>query len=173
MIVVLMGYMASGKSTIGQVLAHKLQFDFIDLDQYIEGIERRAIEDIFKDSGEIYFRKNETLHLKQILESKDNLVLSLGGGTPCYGQNLELILSSDHVISIYLKVAIHTLVERLKNEPNKRPLIAHLNTDEELLEFIGKHLFERAQYYSQATFTINSTHSNENDLIEDIIFKLF
>ena len=91
MIVVLIGYMASGKSTLGRILANKLNYDFIDLDDYIEEKEQLLVSDIFKSKGELYFRKMETLYLKELLDNKTKLVLSLGGGTPCYSNNMDFI----------------------------------------------------------------------------------
>ncbi len=173
MILVLIGYMASGKSTLGQVLAKKLRYDFIDLDDFIEAAEKKSVSDIFKTRGEIYFRKKETYYLKDILNNKSNLILSLGGGTPCYSNNMQVILDSENVTSIYLKTSIPTLVERLKNEKDKRPLIAHLKTEELLTEFIGKHLFERSQYYSEAQVMITTDKKNQNEIIEEIILELF
>lgn len=165
--------MASGKSTLGKVLATKLNYSFIDLDDYIEEEEKKSVNDIFKTKGEIYFRRQETNYLKNILSSKNNLVLSLGGGTPCYSSNMKVIIDAENVKSIYLKASIPTLVERLKTEKSKRPLIAHIKTDELLTEFIGKHLFERTQFYSQAQVTISTDNKNENDIIEELICELF
>ena len=173
MILVLIGYMASGKSTLGKVLATKLNYNFIDLDDYIEEKEKNSIKDIFETKGEIYFRHIETNYLKGILSSKNNLVLSLGGGTPCYSSNMQAILDAKNAISIYLKASIPTLVERLKIEKSKRPLIAHIETDELLIEFIGKHLFERTPFYNQAEVTISTDNKKENDIIEELIFQLF
>lgn len=165
--------MASGKSTLGKVLATKLNYNFIDLDDYIEEKEKKSIKNIFETKGEIYFRHTETNYLNSILNSKNNLVLSLGGGTPCFSGNMQAILEAENVISIYLKASIPTLVGRLKTEKNKRPLIAHIQTDELLTEFIGKHLFERAPFYSQAQITISTDHKKEADIVEELIFQLF
>jgi shikimate kinase len=173
MIVILIGYMASGKSTIGRILAKKLSYDFIDLDDYIEVAEMKSINDIFKTSGEIYFRKKETQYLSEVITNKNNIVLALGGGTPCYGNNMETILNSKHVTSIYLKATIASIIERLENEKDKRPLISHLSTKSELSEFIGKHLFERMQFYSKAKYTIDTNNKNKDTIIEEIIFNLF
>ena len=173
MIVVLIGYMASGKSTLGRILAKKLNYDFVDLDDYIEEKEQLLVSDIFKSKGEIYFRKKETQYLKALLENNTKLVLSLGGGTPCYSNNMDFIKNTTHVKSIYLKASIPTLVARLKKEKSKRPLIAHLETDELLTEFIGKHLFERSQFYSLSEVTITSDHKTEEDIIEELILQLF
>lgn len=173
MIVVLIGYMASGKSTLGRILAKKLNYNFIDLDDFIEKGEQTAISEIFKSKGEIYFRKKETQYLNHILKNKTKLVLSLGGGTPCYGNNMDAVLNCKHVVSIYLKASIATLVKRLKKEKSKRPLIAHIQTDDLLAEFIGKHLFERSRFYNQSEYIISTDNKTENEIVENLILKLF
>lgn len=172
MVIVLMGYMGSGKSTIGRHLASILNYDFIDLDDYIETKEEQSITSIFQSKGEIYFRKLETKYLQELLSSEDNVVLALGGGTPCYSNNMELILTTNNAKSVYLKLSITALVERLKSEKQNRPLISHLNSDEALLEFIGKHLFERSQYYSQSNYTINTEGKSIKDITELILMHL-
>lgn len=171
--VILIGYMASGKSSVGRILANKLHYEFIDLDDYIEEKEQSSVADIFKSKGEIYFRKLETVYLKAILENKDNVVLSLGGGTPCYGNNMEVILNDSNSKSIYLQTGIPTLVNRLKNETSKRPLIAHIETDDMLTEFIGKHLFERSQYYNLAEIKITTDNKSEASIVEELLMQLF
>ncbi|GAA3657327.1 shikimate kinase [Flavivirga jejuensis] len=173
MILVLIGYMASGKSTLGRILANKLNYDFIDLDDYIEEKEQVSVSDIFKSKGEIYFRKKETLYLKELLDDKTKLVLSLGGGTPCYSNNMDALKNTSKAKSVYLKASIPTLVARLKNEKSKRPLIAHIETDELLTEFIGKHLFERTQFYSLSDVTITTDNKKEEDIIEELVLQLF
>ena len=86
---------------------------------------------------------------------------------------MQTILNSTNTISIYLKASIPTLINRLKGEKSKRPLIAHIETDELLTEFIGKHLFERSQFYNQAQVTITTDNKKEDDIIEELIFQLF
>ncbi|MBC2845923.1 shikimate kinase [Winogradskyella flava] len=172
MIVVLMGYMGSGKSTIGKKLATLLNYDFLDLDDFISENENSSILSIFKEKGEIYFRKKETESLKEIIDSKENVVLGLGGGTPCYGNNLSLLKNGKNVITFYLKLSIKNLAERLRTERDERPLISHLTSEEELLEFIGKHLFERAPYYSQADYNINADDKSKKDILENILMHL-
>ena len=173
MIVVLIGYMASGKSTIGKMLAEKLNYNFIDLDDYIEASESKSVSQIFETKGEIYFRKQETYYLKELLKSKNNIVLSFGGGTPCFGDNMDAVLNSKNTTSVYLRTSIGALVERLKIEKSKRPLIAHIETDELLIEFIGKHLFERAQYYNKANMVISTDNKAENAIVEELVASLF
>jgi len=171
--VILIGYMASGKSSVGKILANKLHYDFIDLDDYIEKMEQTSVGNIFKAKGEIYFRKLETIYLKEILDGKDHIVLSLGGGTPCYGNNMDVILNDSNSKSIYLKTSIPTLVDRLKNEKSKRPLIAHIETDDLLTEFIGKHLFERSQFYNLAETKITTDNKTEINIVEELLLNLF
>ncbi|SDB44657.1 shikimate kinase [Flavobacteriaceae bacterium MAR_2010_188] len=171
--VVLMGYMGSGKSTVGSNLAEKLSYKFIDLDHFIENKEGKTIKQIFSDSGAIYFRKLETTVLKEVLDSTENIVLALGGGTPCYGNNLDIIKSSNSVTSIYLSGTIPYLSERLFRERHKRPLIAEINEKEALMEFIGKHLFERSQYYFQADYKVDIDQKSVDDLISEISLLLF
>ena len=147
--IVLIGYMASGKSTIGKHLAAAMYLPFIDLDTYIEEKEEMSITDIFEEKGEIYFRYQEHFYLKELLNSEQKFVLSLGGGTPCYAGNMNLITEKENVTSIYLNASLKTLVARLLKQKNKRPLVANLS-DEKLHEFVAKHLFERREFYEQA-----------------------
>ncbi len=171
--IILMGYMGSGKSTIALKLSRILGYTFIDLDVYIETLEGLPVKDIFKTKGEIYFRKIETVYLKQVLDDKKSVVIALGGGTPCYGNNMNLILNTKNTNSIYLKASIKSLAERLQPEKHKRPLIAHLQTKEDLTEFVGKHLFERSPYYSMANVSINVDEKSEEKVVETIILNLF
>ena len=172
MIVVLIGYMASGKSTVGKLLAKIMGYDFQDLDDFIEENERKSIADIFALKGEIYFRKLESTYLSELLLEKDGLVLSLGGGTPCYGNNMATLLSHEKVKTVYLRASLKTLVGRLIHEKEKRPLISHLITEAELTEFIAKHLFERRTFYEQAEITVTTDAKPVAKIIEDLLENL-
>lgn len=173
MIIVLIGYMASGKTSIGKKLAKKLDYNFLDLDDYIEEKEKLSVSDVFKEKGEIYFRKQEALYLKQLLKSENNTVLSVGGGTPCYSGNMALILASEKVKSIYLKASLSTLANKLLRKKAKRPLIAHVETIEEMTEFVGKHLFERVQFYNQAEIKVSIDGITKDEVVENIVLELF
>ncbi|WP_026753180.1 shikimate kinase [Sediminibacter sp. Hel_I_10] len=172
MTIVLLGYMGSGKSSVGQCLADKISFDFIDFDIFLSEKEGISIPFLFEKKGEIYFRKLEANYLYELLNRK-NTIISLGGGTPCYGNNMATINKSDMVTSIYLKAAIPTLIERLYNERKKRPMISHLDNLDEFQEFIGKHLFERSQFYLQSDFSVVTDHKTPDQIAEDIITLLF
>jgi shikimate kinase len=171
--IILIGYMGSGKSTIGKNVAVVLDFKYLDLDDVIEESEGTTISEIFKSKGEIYFRKIESTFLENVLNINNNTVISLGGGTPCYGNNIELIKNSKNASSIYLKASITTLAERLFLERHKRPLISHLDDVNELTEFIGKHLFERSFYYAQSDLTINTDTKTTDEVVESIVINLF
>ncbi|MCO4822968.1 MAG: shikimate kinase [Flavobacteriaceae bacterium] len=170
--VFLLGYMASGKSTIGSVLAKKMNYKFIDLDAFIETQEHLSIEQIFKEKGEIYFRKKESEYLQLILHKRDDFIIALGGGTPCYGGSMELLKQRNDTTTIYLRASISTIVDRLKHEKSKRPLVAHLDTDEALTEFVGKHLFERSYFYNQAEVVMPIDEKDMDEIIDDIAKKL-
>lgn len=151
--IVLMGYMASGKSTVGKLLASRLGLPFLDLDDHIESVEKKSIKELFAEKGEIYFRKLESRMLSQVLEGKASLVLATGGGTPIYGNNMETILDhADH--SVYLQLSLPELVSRISQEKDTRPLVRDL-AREDLPEFIGKHLFERIPVYSRANYVLD------------------
>lgn len=161
--IILLGYMASGKSTISKLLAKKLQIDAIDLDDYIVEKERLSINDIFKTKGEIYFRLQENKYLLELLDNKNSFVLALGGGTPCYANNMDLVKKMSN--SIYLKANLNTLFDRLRNEKESRPIISYLS-DEKLKEFIAKHLFERAPFYEEASHIISIDNKTIATLVE-------
>ncbi|SHH03741.1 shikimate kinase [Flagellimonas flava] len=168
--VVLVGYMASGKSSVGRLLAKEIGLDFVDLDDYIEEQQRQSIKDIFQEKGEIFFRKLEHQMLEKVLTEKESLLLSTGGGTPCYGINMDTILKhSDH--SIYLQLPVATLVERIAKEKEERPLVKNLN-NEELPEFVGKHLFERRSFYARAKFTLDCYGKSIVELVAEVKEKL-
>lgn len=171
--IILLGYMASGKSTIGRLLASSIKFEFIDLDDYIESNERMSVSEIFDTKGEIYFRKVEHSYLKEILLNKNKFILSLGGGTPCYADNMKLIKSSNKTISFYLKASVNELATRLMKEKQQRPLVARFNKEEELTEFIGKHLFERNYFYNQADVKIYIDGRSKEKIVEDLLLNLY
>jgi shikimate kinase len=164
--IVLLGYMASGKSAVGKILAEALNIQFIDLDSFIEVHEQMSITQIFDTKGEIYFRKKEGEYLQELLNSNESSVISLGGGTPCYGNNMDFIENKSS--SFYLKASINTIFERLKKETSQRPLVAAIGT-ENLKEYIAKHLFERAPYYERAHHTVLADHKNVTQIVDEIM----
>ncbi|WP_417444231.1 shikimate kinase [Joostella sp.] len=170
MIQVLIGYMGSGKSTIGKILAKKNDLAFIDFDEYIEKKEGLSIPQIFSQKGEIYFRKKETLYLLELLNAKPDAVVSLGGGTPCFGNNMDVVLNATENV-FYLKLSVDVLEKRLKHEKAQRPLIKDI-ANAELSEFIRKHLFERNFYYLRAHHIISVNDETPEEIVHKIEEKL-
>ena len=163
--------MGSGKSTIGKSLSNRLNIPFIDLDQFIENQENDAVKAIFDKKGELYFRKAERQALQHLIARESPAVISLGGGTPCYFDNMKDLVQSKHN-SIYLKASIPTLVSRLKEEKALRPMIAHLKDDAAMTEFIGKHLFERNVFYQEAATVYSIDGLTVEEIVEGLLSTL-
>lgn len=164
----LLGYMGSGKSLIAQYLAKNLNFTPLDLDDHISLIEEKTIPEIFSSMGELYFRRLETKVLVDVLEEPTSMVVALGGGTPVYGNNLQLIKDTPNVKVVYLKASVGFLTRRLYTEADNRPVISHLKKIEELEDFIRKHLFERNYYYNQADIIVNVEDKTPEAITEEI-----
>lgn len=165
--IILLGYMGCGKSTIANKLSKNIGIPFVDLDIKIEEKVNLSINAIFEKHGEIYFRKLEHEVFIELLNSPEQLIIGLGGGTPCYANNHEL-LKADNVVSIYLKASIETLFSRLSANKSKRPLIAN-KSDEEMKEFIAMHLFERSFYYNQAQYKVSVDDKTIDQVVLDIV----
>ena len=164
----LVGYMGSGKSTIGPLLAEVLSYKFIDFDTYISEKEGMSISKIFKSKGEIYFRKAESLYLKQLLEEEsEQVVVALGGGTPCYGTNLQVLKDSD-AQTVYLNWHFKRLAQRLWEAKEERPLIASMQSYENLEDYVRKHLFERGFYYNQSDIVLKIEDQNPQEVVDSI-----
>lgn len=158
----LLGFMGSGKSTLGKKVATRLNIDFIDLDNFIEQQENKTISAIFAEEGEAYFRKIEQNALEVLCQKPDNMIIALGGGTPCFFNNMELINNTG--ISIYLKYNSGILSSRLLKAKSTRPLIKN-KTKEELVAFIDNMLLDRKFHYNKAQFVVE----NRNVKVEDIL----
>lgn len=167
--IVLLGYMASGKSAVGRKLVKNKNIQFIDLDNFIEEKEGLQISEIFKTKGEIYFRKKEGEYLNELLALDRDCIISLGGGTPCYGNNMNLI--EKNAISFYLKASVSTIFNRLKHETSQRPLVASIG-EANLEEYIAKHLFERNLFYQKATHTISVNEKTIDEIAAEINLML-
>lgn len=143
--------MGSGKTTLGKALAKKIDFKFLDTDEQIVQHENRTIEEIFEKEGEGYFRSLELKVLGEILDSNNNLVISTGGGFPCFNENMETLLESGFVV--YLSVDSDVLFSRLRND-RKRPL---LKSKTELKLYIETTLKHRELIYKKAHLIIDSS----------------
>ena len=156
----LIGFMGSGKSTVGRKLASYLRWTFIDLDERIEQKTGMKISDIFKEKGESWFRKMESELLKSLLTEAET-VISTGGGVPCSGNNMNYMHESG--LTIYLKMTPGQLKSRLLRSSKERPLLKDISKDE-LESYIEKKLREREKWYSGADITFNRFDADLSDL---------
>lgn len=171
-LIFLTGFMGSGKSTIGPILANTLGFEFIDIDKEIEAITQKKIVEIFQNNLEKEFRKLESEILRKVC-NYNNYIISLGGGTITNPDNLKLILSSG--ILIYLKSDLENLFKRLRYK-NDRPLLLNKNgnqlSDEDLKQKIASILNQREKLYEQAQIIINTDNRKISSTIDEIIKEL-
>ena len=158
----IIGYMGSGKTTIGKKLAQKIGFPFIDIDEEIKRYTQISITEIFRIYGEIYFRSLEKKILNKI---NTDHVVSCGGGLPIYSNNMDFIINNGK--SIYLKTPINILFNRLKNNKKERPIIENIEEDE-LEDFIRKQSLQREQIYNKATYTIKTKEKTEDEVLREI-----
>lgn len=150
--------MGCGKTTHGKKLAKALHYQFVDLDKYIESQKKSTVSKLFQEKGEAEFRKIETESLLECLKSNAPTVISLGGGTPCFNENLKLIKKNG--LLVYIKMDAKSLFNRLKNASVKRPLLKE-KTDEELLIYIDVLLQQREAFYNQADIILTGINLNE------------
>ena len=151
--IILVGYMGSGKTTVGKALARSLDMPFYDLDWYIESRMRKSVRQIFDERGEEGFRKIEQNLLHEVAEF-ENVVISCGGGTPCFFDNIDYINQQGE--SIYLKCTPEVLYMHLKMGKTVRPLLLN-KTPEEVQLFISKQLTQREAFYSKARHVVDVT----------------
>jgi shikimate kinase len=162
MIIFLLGFMGSGKSTVGQRLAGRLGYSFIDMDARLEGEHGMTINEIFEKLGEKAFRELESNLLKEMVSLQD-AVISTGGGLPCTGNNMDLINRKG--VSIYLRMEPAALLNRLSRGKSRRPLIRHLSR-QELETFIQEKLREREPVYLRAHHIISGLNFKMDELVE-------
>lgn len=157
----LIGFMGCGKSTLGKPIARAMEYDFVDLDNYIEEQQGMSIPEIFAQKGEKIFRELENHYLCEISE-RDNIVISTGGGTPCFNGNMEIMNRIG--TTIYLCQDVDILVSRLRNARVKRPLIDG-KTDSELRTYIVETLGKREEYYRRAAITVANPSRDASRII--------
>lgn len=155
--------MGSGKSTIGKKLASRLGYTFLDMDREIEVDQKKSIAQIFKEHGESYFRQLETAWLKNFDSSQT--VVSTGGGTPCFHDNLKIMKSKGQ--TVFLEVSPEILSNRLFNAKQSRPLLEnYIHSQENLKNYITQKLNERLPVYENSDYKINVADFNSQKLDE-------
>ena len=156
--------MGSGKSTAGKKLASRMGFQCIDLDQYIELKSGKSISQIFEDDGENMFRELEKKYLQE-LAKQTHTIISTGGGTPCFFDNMQWMNSKG--TTIYLQMSPASLVHRLQNATSTRPILKN-KTNHELLEFVTNALADREKYYLEAQIQAKGENLKITELLEKI-----
>lgn len=164
----LTGYMGSGKTTLGKAFARNLNISFIDLDWYIEERYHKTVSELFAEMGENGFRELEKKMLHEVA-AFENVVISTGGGTPCFFDNMEYM--NAHGTTLFLDASPDTLFKRLKAATRSRPTLQG-KTDRELSEFIDEKLAERMPYYSLARYTFKADRLENHWQINDCVRRL-
>jgi shikimate kinase len=158
------GFMGSGKSYWGKIWSEVSGLDYFDLDDMIEQQEGMTVDAIFEKKGESYFREKENDMLRSF-SGKDNCIVSCGGGTPCFSENMQWM--NGQGITVYLQTTPVKLLENIMLELGKRPMLKNINKGE-MLFFIEQKLKERSPFYLQATKQLDVTLLTSNS-IKDII----
>ncbi len=166
--IILVGYMGAGKTTVGKSLAKNLQLDFYDLDWYIESRMRKTVPQLFAERGEEGFRKVEHNMLHEVAEFED-IVLSCGGGTPCFFDNMDYMNTCGQVV--YLKASTPVLHKHLLMGKTERPLLKG-KTPEELERFIEAQVAEREKFYSKAQYTFDVSLMDNYEKIKTTVAGL-
>ncbi len=166
--IIIIGYMGAGKTTVGKALARELGLTFYDLDWYIEGRMRKTVPQIFAEKGEEGFRKIENAMLHEVAEFED-IVLSCGGGTPCFFDNMEYLNRQGD--TVYLKATPDVLYKHLKMGKTERPLLKN-KTKEEMYRFIEEQLVQREPYYIKAKNVIDVSLMDNYEKIKISVARL-
>ncbi|WXB47305.1 MAG: shikimate kinase [Candidatus Shikimatogenerans sp. Tmey] len=167
--IAILGYMGVGKSFIGKYLSKILNFNFYDLDKCIEYKYNISVKKIFYKYGENQFRFIETNILNIFLKKKKNIILSLGGGTPCYNNNINFL--KKNFITIYLSANILFIYKRLIIEKKKRPIINKIN-NVNFKKFLFKHINKRKNIYKKSLIKIKIKNNNYKYITKNIFYNI-
>lgn len=161
----LVGFMFSGKSTVGKLLAKSMGYEHIDTDHMFESLYNISINDFFEKYGQDLFRELEHKLLLTLIE-KDNIVISTGGGLPCFHNNMELIKQNG--ISIHINMSFKSIIHRQKKSKKNRPLLKN-KSQEEIEIFLQDLLAKRIDIYNQSNIIIKGEDLNIKELKEKIL----
>ena len=166
--VILIGFMGAGKTTVGKALGKALGVTFYDLDWYIETRMRKTVKQIFDEQGEEGFRKIEYNMLHEVAEF-ENVVISCGGGTPCFYDNMDYLNQQGD--TIYLKASPEVLYKHLKMAKGVRPLLLN-KTPEEVQVYIREELSRREQFYGKAKHILDIDVMDSLDKVQHCIEEI-
>ncbi len=162
----LIGFMGAGKTHLGKLLSKKLGIPFLDLDELVVNQQGRSINQIFEDEGEEFFRITERDALRSTTEANESMILSCGGGAPCYFNNIDYM--NRHGITVWLDLPSQILLGRLRLDKDKRPLLKDFN-DEELKAYIIRKNADRKIYYERAKLRVKDENISTNELVKLIL----
>ncbi|GAC1448075.1 MAG: shikimate kinase [Chitinophagaceae bacterium] len=157
--------MGSGKTHWGKLLSRQTGLPYFDLDEVIAGAEKKSVQQIFYDNGEEYFRIKEQEVLQALAEDHDKVIISTGGGTPCFFNNIDFMKQQGKVV--WLNTSVDMLLERLLKQKHSRPLIRNIS-DAGLKSFIIKKLQDRKMYYEQAHVMLREETITTESLLKSI-----
>ena len=160
----LIGFMGSGKSTLGSKLARQIGYDYVDMDDLVEETAGMTVPGIFNEHGEAVFRKWEHDILQELC-LREKVIVSTGGGAPCHSNMIQIM--NDHGASIYIKLSPEALKNRLLNSKTERPLIKG-KSEPELLDFITTLLSTREHYYNQARLSVDGFNLQIGELVQKL-----
>ena len=166
MLVFLVGYMGSGKSSIGKKLAARLGYGFMDTDKEIERENGCSVRAIFEKEGEAAFRAKEREMLEKLKNIEGDFVIATGGGMPCFPGNIEMM--NEQGLTIYFKMGVDKLALRLVGGRDKRPIIRGLN-DDELHDFIAKNLEHREPFYGKARVVLECDDASDESICSQAV----
>ncbi|MBO9571011.1 MAG: shikimate kinase [Chitinophagaceae bacterium] len=165
--VFLIGFMGSGKTHWGKQLASQLKIPFFDLDEVIVQTEKKSIPEIFAACGEEHFRMIEKEALESLIDDHESMVLSCGGGTPCFFNNIERM--KKYGVVVWLNTHSEVILQRLMKDKSSRPLLKNI-ADEDMKSYIVRKLNERRMYYEQADVVIDNENSiSSGEFIQTIL----
>lgn len=170
MLIFLVGYAGSGKSSLGKRLARRLGVRFVDTDREVELSEGASVADIFHYGGEEYFRKSERVTVERLANEGVDLVVATGGGLPTWQDNMEWMTRSG--MTVYLRRSPEQILSRLTEYGREKRPMFRGKSDEELLEFMHQQMAERERFYAMAHIAVDCTTMSDDDVVEAIVNKL-
>lgn len=170
MVIFLVGYAGSGKSSLGKRLARRLGIRFVDTDKQVEIAEGASIADIFHYEGEEYFRIAERRAVESLANDGIDMVVATGGGLPTWRDNMEWLVRTG--VTIYLRRSPEQILSRLSDYGREKRPMFRGKSDEELLAFMHEQMALREQYYSKAHIDVDCTVMSDDDVVECIVNRL-
>ena len=170
MIIFLVGYAGSGKSSLGKRLARRLGVRFVDTDKQVELQEGASIADIFHYEGEEYFRIAERRAVEALANDGVDMVIATGGGLPTWRDNMDWLLRSG--MTVYLRRTPEQILSRLSDYGREKRPIFRGKSDEELLQFMHEQMALREPYYAKSHIDVDCTIMSDEDVVEYLVTKL-